>query len=69
MPVNVDFVLFPVNYASDYASGTTYMAWSLIRVIFAGVSAMLSFREVIYFVVLGKNTLVVLCVLSREYAK
>jgi hypothetical protein len=26
MPVNIDFVPFLVNYASDYAVGTTYMA-------------------------------------------
>ena len=39
MPVNIDFVPFLVNYASDYAAGTTYMAWSLTKVTFAGVSA------------------------------
>ena len=38
MPVNLDFALFTVNYASDYAAGTTYMAWPLTKVIFAGVS-------------------------------
>jgi hypothetical protein len=39
MPVNIDFVRFLVNYASDYAAGTTYTAWSLTKVTFAGVSA------------------------------
>jgi hypothetical protein len=39
MPVNIDFVPFLVNYASDYAVGTTYMDWSLTKVTFAGVSA------------------------------
>ena len=38
MPVNLDFVQWPVNFASDYAVETTYMAWSLTKVIFAGVS-------------------------------
>jgi hypothetical protein len=39
MPVNIDFVPFLVNYASDYAVGTTYMALTLTNIIFAGVSA------------------------------
>ena len=39
MPVNTDFVLFLVNYASDYAVGTTYMALTPINITFAGVSA------------------------------
>jgi hypothetical protein len=38
MPVKIDSVALLVNYASDYAAGITYMAWSLTRVIFAGVS-------------------------------
>jgi hypothetical protein len=38
MPVKIDIVLFLVNYASDCAAVTTYMDWSLIKVIFAGVS-------------------------------
>jgi hypothetical protein len=39
MPVIVENVSFLVNYASDYAAGTTYMAWSLTKVTFAGVCA------------------------------
>jgi hypothetical protein len=39
MPANIDFVQFLVNYASDYAVVTTYMDWILIKVTFAGVSA------------------------------
>jgi hypothetical protein len=39
MPVNIDFVPFLVNYASDYAVGTTYMALTLTNITFAGVSA------------------------------
>jgi len=39
MPVNIDFVPFPVNYASDYAVGTTYMGLTLTNITFAGVSA------------------------------
>ncbi len=42
MPVNIDFVPFLVNYASDYAVGTTYMALTLTNITFAGVSAVFS---------------------------
>lgn len=38
MPVNIDSVLSLVNYASDYAVGTTYMALTLTNITFAGVS-------------------------------
>ena len=38
MPVNIDFVPFLVNYASDCAVGNTYMALTLINITFAGVS-------------------------------
>jgi hypothetical protein len=37
--VNIDFVPFLVNYASDYAVATTYMDWSLTKATFAGVLA------------------------------
>ena len=37
MPVNIGSVLFPVNYASDYAVEITYTACSLAKVIFAGL--------------------------------
>jgi hypothetical protein len=36
--VNIDFVPFLVNYASDCAVGNTYMALTLINITFAGVS-------------------------------
>ncbi len=39
MPVNIDFVPFLVNYASDYAVGITYMALTLTKVTFAGLYA------------------------------
>jgi len=39
MRVNIDFVPFHVNCASDYAVGTTYMASTLTNITFAGVSA------------------------------
>jgi hypothetical protein len=39
MPVNIDFVPFLVNYAGDYAVGTTYMALTQTNITFAGVSA------------------------------
>jgi len=38
MPVNIDFVPFLVNCASDYAVGTTYMALTLTNFTSAGVS-------------------------------
>ena len=36
--VKIDFVPFLVNYASEFAAGTTYMAWFLTEVTSAGVS-------------------------------
>lgn len=38
MPVNIDFVPFLVNYASDYAAGTIYTALTQTNITFAGVS-------------------------------
>ena len=40
--MKIDFVPFLVNYASEFAAGTTYMAWFLPKITSAGVS-------VIYF--------------------
>ena len=37
MHVNSDFALFLVNYASDSAVVTTYMAWNLVKITSAGV--------------------------------
>jgi len=39
MRVNIEFVPFLVNYASDHAVGITYMASALTNITFAGVSA------------------------------
>ena len=39
MPVNIDFVPFFANYASDCAVGITYMALTLTNITFAGLSA------------------------------
>ena len=36
--VKIDFAPFLVNYASEFAAGTTYMAWFLTEVTSAGVS-------------------------------
>jgi hypothetical protein len=36
--VNSGFALFLVNYASGSAVVTTYMAWNLVKITFAGVS-------------------------------
>jgi len=38
MLVNIDIVRFPASYASGRAVGTIYMAWSLTKVTYAGVS-------------------------------
>jgi hypothetical protein len=38
MLVNIDVVQFLANYASGCAVGTIYMAWSLTKVTYAGVS-------------------------------
>jgi hypothetical protein len=35
MHVKKDFALFAVNYASDFAVETTYMAWTLAKTTFA----------------------------------
>jgi hypothetical protein len=44
MLVKIDFVLFPANYASGCAVGTIYMAWTLTKITYAGVSAVSIFR-------------------------
>ena len=39
MPVNIDFVPSHANYASGRVVGTTFMAWLLTKVTYAGVVA------------------------------
>jgi hypothetical protein len=69
MPANIDFVPFLVNYANDCATGITYMARSLTKIIFAGVSVSYLFYGRHLFNLLDKNTGAVPPVLPREYAK
>jgi hypothetical protein len=42
MPVKIDIVRFPASYASGRAVGTIYMALSLTKVTYAGVSCCIS---------------------------
>ena len=41
MAANIDSVPFLVNYASDCAVGTTFMAFTLTNITYAGVSTIL----------------------------
>jgi hypothetical protein len=43
MHVNADFALFLVNYVSNSAVETTYMAWTLAKITFAGAPTITSF--------------------------
>jgi hypothetical protein len=69
MPVKIDIVRFPANYASACAVGIIYMAWSLIKVTFAGVSFCICFWDVIHLSILDKSTLAAPYVLPRASAR
>jgi hypothetical protein len=71
MRVNSGFAPFLVNYASDSAVVTTYMAWNLVKIIFAGVPnlPLPSYYDGVEFLCLDKNTLAVPYVPPRAYVK
>ena len=70
MLVNIDFVRFPANYASDCAVATIYMAWSLTRVTYAGLSCCISVSGTgIHLGIVDKSTPAMPYALHQAYAR